>query len=229
MDEYTDTLTLLEAHVANIPQIPIAEHEATFYGMIFTAATMAIIAFLRLNDGDVFKQIAFGMFSYKRAFSLISNSKASLALLLLLLVSFATLSVIIGYILDGEFFTVSAAICACILTALHFTAIIFIKFSGWTFRKRNTATTAIMSLWLSNISFGLFCTPLVISLFFINPGYSRSIISAAAILAAILALLRYARWCKILFDSRVFISYIILYLCGLEVVPLLTIVKLLAR
>ena len=86
------------------------------------------------------------------------------------------------------------------------------------------ADEVIVNLWTYNILSGLLISPFVIAIFFVK---SFAVIPLLKIVGAILLMIvKIIRWIEILITHRVSILYMILYLCALEIMPLLVLYKM---
>lgn len=224
------TYTLLNGEYVTMP-LQLAEPRIEYmYGLIVVAAFMAIIAVLRITDTSLFKTILNGMFKYKNSESLLGTGYATLGhRLLLLTLSFASIAILITYITSNNIIDTSTGIIFAILFVMHYSTIGIYKYLGWVFNNPYVAKLAGINLWLSNISYGIFVTPIVLSLFFIRPSWHAVVMKITFTILIFLFIVRIFRWLRILFQNRVFILYIFLYLCGLEIAPLILLIKMLAQ
>lgn len=224
----SNVLTQLESQYVEM-NFPLIEPQVEkLYGLITAIIIMAVVAVLRLNNVTLFKNLIVGIFNYKKANALIGTGYATLGQRLLLLsISFLMLSILITFLVTGKMIEPITPLLFIALYTAHYLTILLYKYLAWTFNQNRVATVASLNLWLSNISFGVITAPFIISLFFVRSDYRETILLIITILASILFAARIFRWIRILFDNRVFIFYMILYLCALEIAPLILLVKLL--
>ena len=103
-----------------------------------------------------------------------------------------------------------------------------VRLLAWTFNIRNVKEEVIVNIWTYNILIGLFLSPLVLSLFFVKLFALPLLAKIITICLVMFYLVKLIRWFEILFTYRVSILYMILYLCALEVIPLLILYKYVA-
>lgn len=225
--DYMDTLTLLNGEYITIPFSPTEPRMEYLYGLITVAIFMSIIAFLRLTDSALFRSIITGMFKYRNAANLLGTGFATLGQrLLLLTLSFCMLAIFCTQLTCNTFFSVDTIILFVILFISHFITIGIYNYLGWTFNNQQIAKVSSMSLWLSNISLGVLTSPLILSLFFVRPEWQTTLKEITIGVILFLLIVRIFRWIRILFENKVFILYMFLYLCALEIAPILLIVKM---
>ena len=224
----SNVFTQLESQYVEM-NFPLIEPQAEkLYGLIAAIVIMAVIAILRLNNVTLFKNLIVGIFNYKKANALIGTGYATLGQRLLLLsISFLMLSILISYLITDKLIEPITPLLFIALYGVHYLAILLYKYLAWTFNQNRVAIIASLNLWLSNISFGVITAPFIISLCFVRTEWRETMLLIITILASILFVARIFRWIRILFDNRVFIFYMILYLCALEIAPLILLIKLL--
>lgn len=222
----TDSLTIINSEYVAMPLNTIEPRTEYLYGLIVGAIFMATIAILRLSDYTLFKNILTGMFRYKNSENLLGTGFATLGhRFILLLLSAMMISIEISYITTSSLLTLTTLFTFLAIIAIHYLTIGVYQYLGWTFNNQPLAAIASMNLWLSNISFGVITSPFILSLFFARPAWHETLIKITLILALLLFIVRIFRWIRILFQNRVFILYLILYLCGLEIAPLILLIK----
>lgn len=200
------------------------------YGLITVAIFMSVIAFLRLTDTALFRSIITGIFKYRNAENLLGTGFATLGQrLLLLTLSFGMIAIFLTQITSNAFFNVDTIVIFLLLFVAHFATIGIYQYLGWTFNNLHIAKVSSMSLWLSNISLGFITSPLILSLFFVRPEWHSTLIKFIICVALFLLIVRIFRWIRILFDNRVFILFMILYLCALEIAPILLLIKVVLK
>ncbi len=115
------------------------------------------------------------------------------------------------------------------LTGYHFSLILILKWIGWTFESENGIKTLYTFRIKFNIYMGFILAPLVILMFLLPPELN-SVLIRIGIFLSIISLLYCYFWCvRLLFICRFSIFYIILYLCALEIAPILIIGKFLHK
>ncbi|MDE5423513.1 DUF4271 domain-containing protein [Ancylomarina sp. DW003] len=110
---------------------------------------------------------------------------------------------------------------------LYIGKVIVVRSLGYIFNGNNESKEYLFTTFLYNKNLGLFLFPVIIALPFIQPHAVIWLINIGLFMLLFFYILRIARGLKILFRKHVSIFYMILYLCALEIFPLLMIYKLL--
>jgi len=121
--------------------------------------------------------------------------------------------------------------------AIIFLAILFlyigksvvIRGLGYIFKGKNESKEYLFTVFLYNKNLGLFLFPIIIALPFVQAHAVIWLINIGLLMVFFFFILRIVRGLKILLRKHVSIFYMILYLCALEIFPLLMIYKLLVR
>ena len=121
-------------------------------------------------------------------------------------------------------FYVSALLGLCIL---YLGKIIIVRSIGYIFNGSKEAKEYLHTIFIYNKNLAMILLPITLSVPFIAEYASSFLLNAGIIIGLIFFLLRLFRGIKILFRKHVSIFYMILYLCALEILPLLVIYKLL--
>ncbi|MFR4038793.1 MAG: DUF4271 domain-containing protein [Butyricimonas faecalis] len=98
---------------------------------------------------------------------------------------------------------------------------------GWTFNGRHCASEIILNLCTSANVVGLSISPFVLALFYVQAVAVDMLLYVILGIGIIILIFRFIRLIKILYGYRVSILYMILYLCGFEILPILVLYKLL--
>lgn len=104
---------------------------------------------------------------------------------------------------------------------------LFIRFIGYVFNGIKESKEYLHTVSIYNKNLGVFLLPVTISVPFIAQNATPTLLKLGLALTLIFYILRLFRGIKILFRQHVSIFYMILYLCALEILPLLMIYKLL--
>jgi hypothetical protein len=151
-----------------------------------------------------------------------------LLLFLSLCLSFFSFALLVVY-LEGEGFVLAAAArYTCYFLAYHFALLGVVWLSGWVFNARDCAQEVALNAWVYNTVPGIALSPGAFALFEARAGIADALLVAMAFALVLYAIARLWRWVKILFERGVPIFYLILYLCALEILPLLVLYKVLA-
>ena len=113
------------------------------------------------------------------------------------------------------------------LMGLYAGKFIVIRSIGYIFNGIKESREYWHSVFIYNKNLGMFLLPITLSVPFIAQHAISLLLNAGLGIALIFYLLRLARGLRILFRKHVSIFYMILYLCALEILPLLMIYKLL--
>lgn len=225
-----DTFELCPPESYHLPAIPLNSNEDILGDLLFTLSFMIIFAFIRLRGKDLFNNLLNVLIKRKKA-EIILNEGISPNLIfyiLSLFLSFSVLTAGISFFVWHDFLTLNSLYIFAGLIFFHFFLLIIVRCLGWTFYAKPTADEVIINIWTYHIMSGLLISPLVISLFFIRD-FAIILLGKIVIFSlAILLIVKFVRWIEILFSHRVSILYMILYLCALEIMPLLVLYKLVA-
>jgi len=110
---------------------------------------------------------------------------------------------------------------------LYLGKVVVIRSLGYVFKGNNEGKEYVFTTFLYNKNLGLFLFPVIIALPFVQTYAVRWLMYIGVFMIFFFFILRIARGLKILFRKHVSIFYMILYLCALEIFPLLMIYKLL--
>ncbi len=97
---------------------------------------------------------------------------------------------------------------------------------GYLFDARPVYREYLHNTLILNKVLGITLLPLVLALFYIRPSLWESIFYTATILIALMLVYRYIRAIQIIIKHKVFLLYSILYLCTLEILPVLVGIKI---
>ena len=121
-----------------------------------------------------------------------------------------------------EFLTLLAGVCF-----LYIGKVIVIRGLGYIFKGDSESKEYLFTIFLYNKNLGLFLFPVIIALPFVQSFAVEWLLFIGGFVVFFFYILRLLRGLKILFRKHVSIFYMILYLCALEIFPLLMIYKLL--
>ena len=185
--------------------------------LIYTVVYLVFIALLRLRGRGFLTTVYTYFFNRKRGASLQSEGGIPNYFFVFLSVSlsFSILSMLMAFLIDSPF--------------VFFNALIYflIIFGYWAFNRRHCASEIILNLRTSAIVLGLSISPFVLALFYVQTSAINMLLYVILGLGIIILVFRFIRLIKILYGYRVSILYMILYLCGLEILPILVLYKLL--
>lgn len=225
----TDTVAF-EAYsppVCDLPYVRLDTNTGLTGNLLFTIVFMVIFAFIRLRGRDLLYNL-FGILVNRKKADIVLNEGISSNLVcyvLALSLSFSALAGFLSFVVHGSFLTVHSLFYFVGLSLFHILLLMFVRLSGWTFNARNAAYEMAVNIWTYHIVIGLLLSPFILSLFFVK---SFAVIPLAKIVIfgfCLLMIVKNVRWVEILFTHRVSILYMILYLCTLEIMPLLILYK----
>ncbi|MRT92115.1 DUF4271 domain-containing protein [Ancylomarina sp. 16SWW S1-10-2] len=110
---------------------------------------------------------------------------------------------------------------------LYIGKVIVIRSLGYIFKGDNESKEYLFTTFLYNKNIGLFLFPVIIAMPFVQSFAVVWLMYIGGFMISFFYVLRLLRGLKILFRKHVSIFYMILYLCALEIFPLLMIYKLL--
>ena len=117
--------------------------------------------------------------------------------------------------------------CLGILFLLYLGKIIALKTFGYIFNASKESNEYIHNIFIYNKNLGMFLFPIVTGASFMAQYAVPLLLNTGLFIALVFFIFRIVRGIKILFRKHVSIFYMILYLCALEILPLLMIYKLL--
>lgn len=211
------------------PVIPLDKTRHTTGCLIYSIVFLAIFAFLRIR-GKGLLPVLFQIVVKKKKFEIILNDGITPNLIyyfLGLLLSFSALAIGIEYLIHLQLDLKHIFYLFIALLFYHLILLSLTLFLSWTFNARYTGEEIIINLWVFNILCGLLISPFIMALFFVKIFAIPVLLKFITICLALFYLVKFIRWVEILFAHRVSIFYMILYLCALEVIPLLVLYKLL--
>ena len=226
----TGTDSLVSTGHSFRPAIHEKEEQDILGPLLYTVVFLIVFAFIRLRSKDLVITLLSAVVSQKKTELILNEGITSnlLYYILALFLSFSVLSVGGIYFVTGEFMLRYSFWIFCGLVFYHFFELSLIRIFGWTFNSRYISDEAAVNLWTFNIMTGLLVAPLIIAVFFVKAFSVTVVIKIAVFCLIFLFVVKFLRWLQILFIHRVSIFYIILYLCALEIMPLLILYRLVA-
>jgi hypothetical protein len=205
--------------------------DSLFY--LLTGLTF-FLAFLKLAFPkyfqNLFRLFLQSAFLQKHAKEVISqNNLPSLLFNLLFIFSgglFVTL-VALHYQLVRVPFWILLAYCCTGLAVIYIGKFLFIHFSGWVFNAKEAALTYTIIVFLVNKMLGIILIPILLLLAFSTGNIVNELITGCMVLLAILLVYRYLVSFNVIRSSiKVNPIHFFIYLCAVEVLPILIIYKL---
>ncbi len=201
--------------------------------LLFAFILMAIVRFsfskflFRVLDSIINYQTSSNLFLEKN----MRNLRGSMFLNLLFYVNFSLFIVqYLVYILSLNQDHNNIAFflyCFVGLVSLYHIKFLFIRFIGYVFNGIKESKEYLFTISIYNKNLGVILLPITFSVPYIAQHAAPLLLQAGLTLTLIFYVFRLFRGVKILFRQHVPIFYLILYLCALEILPLLMIYKLL--
>ncbi|MDR0766352.1 MAG: DUF4271 domain-containing protein [Odoribacteraceae bacterium] len=191
---------------------------------------LVLLVVVYLRGRGILPALFFYFFQGKNFEQLVAKRIAPVpgSLFCTLLLSFFSLSLFFVFLEGGKLAPLPLLLYSGILFANHFLLLSVASLLGWVFRARDVAREFSIHVWIYNAIPGILLAPVIFSLFYARPPASGALVFLITSLLSLYAILRWARWVKILFKHGVPVFYLILYLCALEILPLLVLYKILA-
>lgn len=118
---------------------------------------------------------------------------------------------------------------AGLLTIVYFGKFLFLQFSGWVFNSREAAVNYTFTVFLVNKVLGVILVPFLFLMAFAEPGFKEVAFTVSVGLVILLLLYRYViSFATIRNTLKVNALHFFLYLCAVEILPLLLLYKLMA-
>lgn len=118
---------------------------------------------------------------------------------------------------------------AGLLTVVYLGKFIFLQFSGWVFNSREAAVNYTFTIFLVNKVLGVLLVPFLFFMAFAQPSLKEVALTVSVGLVALLLLYRYViSFATIRNTLKVNALHFLLYLCAVEILPLLLLYKLMA-
>ena len=211
-----------------LPSTQLEHNKDLFGNVLFTVGFLIIFAFVRLRGKDLFYNLLNTLLKRKKAEIILNEGISSnlICYILSLCLSFSIISIGIVYIIEGSFINLFTLYLFIGLFLYHFLLLLIVGIFGWTFNAKNMADEVIVNLWTYNILSGLLISPFVIAIFFVKSFAVIPLLKIVIFGAILLMIVKIIRWIEILITHRVSILYMILYLCALEIMPLLVLYKM---
>jgi len=196
--------------------------------LLLTVSYFALFSILRLRGRGVLTAL-FAIFLKKKNGEITRLGETPsdyLYLSIALILSFVSLSVFFGDTMNA-FVWREVFLFFLPLAGYHLFLLSTTFFLGWVFESKHCAREIISNIWAFNAIIGLILSPLVFSLLFVPLSFKEGLTILLFFLLSLYLLCRLIRWVKILFEHSVSILYMILYLCALEILPVIVLYKIL--
>lgn len=226
----TDAIIICPVERQYLSQIQLKKNENIASSLIFTIVFLIIFAFVRLRGKDLLTNLLNILVKRKKTEIVLNEGISSnlICYILALLLSFSAIATGITYLSRGGFNLLPILYISTALTLYHFFLLGMVKLLGWTFNARHATAETIVNIWTYHIMGGLLIAPFIIAIFFVKSFAVEPLLNIVLFSFALFQFVKLIRWVEILFAHRVLILYMILYLCALEVMPLLILYKIAA-
>ena len=197
--------------------------------LAYTVVFLIFIALLRLRGRSFLSSVYVYFFNRKKGVGLQPEGIGQnyFVVFLSVCLSFSILALLVAFLTGPPFAFSNALLFFLVIFGYYIVLLGFIRFLGWTFNGRHCASEIILSLRTSAIVLGLSVSPFVLALFYVQASAINMLVYVIFSIGAIILIFRFIRLIKILYGYRVSILYMILYLCGLEILPILVVYKIL--
>jgi len=118
---------------------------------------------------------------------------------------------------------------ALLLALVYYGKLLFNRMLRWLFADSGLIREYLFEVFLVNKALGLFLIPLALGLAFVHIGAVQPVLMATIVLCGLMLLFRLIQGFRMSLSYRIPQVYIILYLCTLEILPLLVMLKALER
>ena len=208
---------------------PLADEGRMAFFVLYLTLFLGMIAFLRLRGKKILPMLFAYAFSRKRLSEQLSDDlhQEYGNVWLTLLVGSSCLAMGAAFLWDDGFSwrLMGMAWLSLLLYQLLSSALVF--FLGWTFNAPRCASEACLANCVGNAVTSLVLSPFVLSLFFTREEAAPLLLFALPVLLLLCLIFKWIRLFGILFEFKISVFYMILYLCTLEITPLLVAYKLL--
>ena len=220
-------ITYFHSEQDSLSILPLHQTETDTFEIYMPAGRFLPSTQLEHNK-DLFYNLLNTLLKRKKAEIILNEGISSnlICYILSLCLSFSIISIGIVYIIEGNFINLFTLYLFIGLFLYHFLLLLIVRLFGWTFNAKNMADEVIVNLWTYNILSGLLISPFVIAIFFVKSFAVIPLLKIVIFGAILLMIVKIIRWIEILITHRVSILYMILYLCALEIMPLLVLYKM---
>ncbi|WP_294140071.1 DUF4271 domain-containing protein [uncultured Sanguibacteroides sp.] len=227
-----DTITPATGYTDLWKDIPLkGQQDVDFMSgvLLYTIIFLGLLAFIRLRGKGMFSSLFSFFFKQKNQEKIYTEGLRPnyFFLFLTFCLSASVLSIFFVYVIRRDVIFDDTVLVFTLFAGYHLFLIGFIRLLGWTFNARHCAKEMVTNLWVYNTVIGLMISPFVIALFYVRPTSVQPLIYFIFTIFSIYLIFRFIRLIKILFEYRVSILYMILYLCALEILPFLVLYKML--
>jgi hypothetical protein len=100
------------------------------------------------------------------------------------------------------------------------------RFLGWVFNTREATRRFLFEVTLLNKAFGIILVPFIVVIPYVHPQYEFLLLVSGLVMFAVMYLIQLLKGVKIILHEPLSVFYMILYLCALEILPIVTIYKI---
>jgi hypothetical protein len=203
--------------------------------MILLLGVLFLLGFIKLQYSSKLKTYTKALFSYQQFRKLFKEQNStSLRLGILLSVVFYTNFDVLIYYSYFHFYALNHNISGLLMTGIYIAGLLSFytifsvinKILGHVFESTELVNEYLHNIFFLNRLLGLFLLPLLIVYPYVSPEIGSFLLWVAYVFFALSYLMRWIRGIQISFTYRLPYFYMILYLCSLEIIPLMLIFKL---
>ncbi len=224
-----DTFEICTSHRPLLPYTELPRNEYLTQNLTFSIILLIILALIRLQGRNMLSNLLSLLFKRKKI-ELILSEEINHNLFYYIILLCSSASVITGFlsllIQEPNLFSVFNCYIWGMLLLYHVLLLGVVQLLGWIFNAKYIVDECIINLWAFHIGTGIILFPFLVVLFFVPNSAAALVFKIALLAISILITTKIIRWIQILISNRVSILYMILYLCALEIVPLLILYKI---
>lgn len=221
-----DTVIVIPAKEA-FQRIPLNRPDNTLFSTLFIFIFLFIFAFMQLQRRRFLTILWNGLTDDSKMKVFIDEgfNANTWNLICGIIISTATVSAAAIYIFHWEWNPTNLINVWSYILEWHFLCTIIVYICREIFGHRQLGEEIICNLWVFNIMIGFCLAPFIMIIFFMRPYAIDYFIYCIFFILILFYSIKIYRWTKIISNYKIPILYTILYLCALEVVPLLIIYK----
>lgn len=225
----TDTFEICSPHISVLPYTELPQNEFFTGNLIFIVILLIFLAFIRLQGNNIISQLLLLLFKRKKVELILSEEISHNLFYHVALLLFST-AIVTGFISllmqETNLFTLSNIYLWGYLLLYHISLLWIFQLLGWTFNGKSIANECMINLWVFHVDFGIVLLPFLVVLLLAPHFSTTSVCEIALLTIGFLIITKIIRWIQILISHKVSILYMILYLCALEIAPLLILYKM---
>ena len=201
--------------------------------IVVVLSSFIILSWIKFFYKKFISKIIFSSFDYQNSIKLFQEKnslsfKISFAIYLIYLINFGLfLSLLFKYYDYSPFrngILLFATLCLLLIIIDIFKALIY-RFLGYLFLCKSQFSEFLFNDFIIFKSFAIFLYPIIVAIPFMPEMFTKYLIYIGLGLFSVFYILHVLRGMKIFVKKHFYLSYMILYLCTLEILPLLIVLK----